>query len=1388
MSFVILEKNQPWTNRVVGKTEDLHSSDRHYRGGNREELVPVNRFQRTLAWMALALVTSPISPSPAADERSAPPTQWTETAARQAQKAQRRQREARIRWEYEQRRSAAHVQMPNTLYASTPSLRAYADLSCPVLLEEDTHHIYSGTLDGRGDGPAVLGTSGSVRTSASRQSGINGFPARRQPDIAYSRWSSAPTPKYNADSRPIKEWGWIAATAQPKLAAETTRHVHLVPSASEASRQGFVRVINHSAEGGDVRIVPVDDGGQAFEAITLSIDANETVHFNSDDLEQGNDRKGLSGGTGAGEGDWRLELSSDLEIEVLSYVRTEDGFLTAMHDVAPSTATRHRIAMFNPGSNRNQESLLRLINPGEEAAQIIVYGIDDKGTSGGDGVSLTLTARESRTVTAWELESGTDGLTGKLGDGSGKWQLMITADQPVVVMSLLHSPTGHLTNLSTAPDRGARSGARLERIALTTQEVFQELISGPVVQSKCINCHVEGGASGDTRLVFVPETDNGHEAANLEVFRDFLDEVDDGASYLLNKVQGALGHGGGIQVARGTEDYANLERLLVLLGGQVDSVLVTPQNLFDGVTMEPARSTLRRAAIIFAGRHPTAGEYASVGAGDLERLRAAVRGLMGGPAFREFLVSGANDRLLTDRDWLVVDPNDGHLTAHANRYFELRTVDEPFAWQTWAFGAQYGFRRAPLELIAHVVTNDLPYTEILTADYVMANPMSAEGYGAQTAFDDPDDAHEFRPSEVVDYYLQGDGYDVQCEQGNCVHSAPESLRVDYPHAGVLNTKVFLQRYPTTPTNRNRARSRWTYYHFLGLDIEQSASRTTDPVALADTDNPTRFNPACTVCHSVLDPVAGAFQDYGDVGFYKDQYGGTDSLDEFYKYSPPGGTRVSVGARSPGDGSSRLGPVRLVAGRGNEIGVRAVGAADRTGYRIALGNVVVRNPDGREVSRRAAREAVQPGSCGEPVEGGYALGDCRELLVLPLEVPADGDYLVDVEAWRLDDEEADAAFDAWLPGPFYRRGDTWYRDMLEPGLAGAGAPRDTDSLQWLARSMVADERFAEAAVKFWWPAVMGSDMVEPPAAGDPAFAARLSASNGHAEELRRLANGFRNGFRGRRAYDLKDLLTEIVVSQWFRTASVPDSDPVRVGALATAGAKRLLTPEELSHKTQALAGFEWGRRVPQPGQAPVNDNRGALSRPDEYALLYGGIDSNGVIERAREITSVMAGVAQSHAVESSCPIVMREFYLIDADRRRLFGGIDLDTPPDTGAGSRQVRDKLVELYATLFAVETSPSSGEIRDAHAFFMDVHRRKTGGSFRESGTSCDWATDQRFLDGIVDGAFGPIGDEGTHGWDWDRIDRHFDSIDWSDPHGVAQTWTVVLAYLLMDFRYLYL
>ena len=39
---------------------------------------------------------------------------------------------------------------------------------------------------------------------------------------------------------------------------------------------------------------------------------------------------------------------------------------------------------------------------------------------------------------------------------------------------------------------------------------FRDAISSPIVQSKCIYCHVEGGRSGHTRLVFVRDSAADH--------------------------------------------------------------------------------------------------------------------------------------------------------------------------------------------------------------------------------------------------------------------------------------------------------------------------------------------------------------------------------------------------------------------------------------------------------------------------------------------------------------------------------------------------------------------------------------------------------------------------------------------------------------------------------------------------------------------------------------------------------------------------------------------------------------------------------------------------------------------------------------------------------------
>ena len=237
-----------------------------------------------------------------------------------------------------------------------------------------------------------------------------------------------------------------------RQAPPTRRIVPLVPSADNPSYQGFVRVVNRSGREGNVRIHATDDEGNRVDPVVLSLDAGQTIHFNSEDLEIGNPDKGLSAGVGDGAGNWRLELESDLDIEVLAYIRTPDGFLTSMHDVAVHAdygSARYYVPIFNPGRNTDQASRLRLVNLADGPASIRIDGIDDQGNTPPEGfVRLTLPAGEARMLTAEQFEQGAEGLSGQFGAGSGKWQLFIFASQPIQVMSLLSSPTGNLTNLS----------------------------------------------------------------------------------------------------------------------------------------------------------------------------------------------------------------------------------------------------------------------------------------------------------------------------------------------------------------------------------------------------------------------------------------------------------------------------------------------------------------------------------------------------------------------------------------------------------------------------------------------------------------------------------------------------------------------------------------------------------------------------------------------------------------------------------------------------------------------------------------------------------------------------------------------------------------------------
>ena len=257
--------------------------------------------------------------------------------------------------------------------------------------------------------------------------------------------------------------------------SETVFEVPLMRAASHPSQQGFV-LVTALGEAGEVEIHAWDDTGMYVpEPAVLTLEAGTTVAFNSDVLEQGRKDKGPWPGIGTGTGDWHLQLKGDIDFKVGAYMRDEPGFVTSMGSVLlpyraglleykakllelDPDACVYEANIFNPASNNDQQSWLRLINYDIVAATVNVYGIDADANARGP-VSFEIPSGEVRSVTSQQLENGGDGLTGRLDDGEGKWHLIITSESPLTVMNLLETPVGLLTNLGPATTPGFSDAA-----------------------------------------------------------------------------------------------------------------------------------------------------------------------------------------------------------------------------------------------------------------------------------------------------------------------------------------------------------------------------------------------------------------------------------------------------------------------------------------------------------------------------------------------------------------------------------------------------------------------------------------------------------------------------------------------------------------------------------------------------------------------------------------------------------------------------------------------------------------------------------------------------------------------------------------------------------------
>jgi hypothetical protein len=136
----------------------------------------------------------------------------------------------------------------------------------------------------------------------------------------------------------------------------------------------------------------------------------------------------------------------------------------------------------------------------------------------------------------------------------------------------------------------------------------------------------------------------------------------------------------------------------------------------------------------------------------------------------------------------------------------------------------------PLQLLSYIVENDLPYSEIVTADYTMANPILAHVWD----LDYPEGEFGWQPAFYTDGRL---------------------------HSGILGMNAIWMRYPSMGGNANRHRANAVFKMLLCDDYLARPvviNRSAVDQLIADPEDAINTNAACQSCHSTLDPLAAHF--------------------------------------------------------------------------------------------------------------------------------------------------------------------------------------------------------------------------------------------------------------------------------------------------------------------------------------------------------------------------------------------------------------------------------------------------------------------------------------------------------------------------------------------------
>jgi hypothetical protein len=244
---------------------------------------------------------------------------------------------------------------------------------------------------------------------------------------------------------------------------------------------------------------------------------------------------------------------------------------------------------------------------------------------------------------------------------------------------------------------------------------------------------------------------------------------------------------------------------------------------------------------------------------------------------------------------------------------------------------------------------------------------------------------------------------------------------------------------------------------------------------------------------------------------------------------------------------------------------------------------------------------------------------------------------------------------------------------------------------------------------------------------PLFAARLRAYREQRKQIEAIASRF-----AQNNFNFKSAIKDWILSDFYRADGVTTAaaNPSRRAELDDVGLVHMLSPEQVERKVAAIFGRPWGRL------------------DDQMAMLYGGIDSKEVTERAADPSGAMGAIQRILANDVACHETALDFSRAP-DRRILFPDIEPDVIPGSSPqADAKIRQTIDHLHQRILGRYDAADSPEVDRTYQLFA----------------------------GIVADAAQRKGIDSEENWSCRQHLEH----PVPDPHYTVRAWRAVVTYLL--------